>query len=68
MRNRSLLNVVLLAAAGAATSWLVQNFLDQRKRKHVTRAKREIKEQLKTWEEEGGSLAPGVERRDTATH
>lgn len=73
--NRSILNVVLLAAAGAATSWLVQNFLDQRKHKHVTRAKREIKEQLKTWEEEGGSLAPGAgslapgaERRDNATH
>ncbi|MEO8486980.1 MAG: hypothetical protein ABI585_11660 [Betaproteobacteria bacterium] len=54
---------MLLAAAGAATSWLVRYWLDVNDRKRV-RAKREVKQQLKTWEEEGGSLAPGLERRE----
>ena len=65
--NRSLLNVVMLAAAGAATSWLVNYWLDHRTQAR-SREKRELKEQIRTWEDEGGSLAPPVERRDLATH
>ncbi len=66
--NRSLLNVIVLAAAGAATSWLVNYWLDHRTQKSHTRARRELKEQIRTWEDEGGSLAPPKERRDLATH
>ena len=67
--NRSLLNVVMLAAAGAATSWLVNYWLDHSYRKKHVREKRELKEQIKTWEDEGGNLAPVPEhRRDLATN
>jgi hypothetical protein len=65
--KRSLMNVVVLAAAGAATSWLVNYWLDHRVRSRK-REKRELKEQIRTWEDEGGSLAPPAERRDLATH
>ena len=66
--NRSLLNVMMLAAAGAATSWLVNHWLDHSYRKKHVREKRELKEQIKTWEDEGGNLAPDPEHRDLATH
>ena len=68
--RRSLTNTVLLAAAGAAASWLVRNYLDNRYARRVTHAKRELKEQLKTWEEEGGALAPppAPVERDLAPH
>ncbi len=66
--QRSLLNVVMLAAAGAATSWLVNYWLDHRYRKPREREKRELKEQIRTWEDEGGNLAPEAARRDLATH
>jgi len=66
--NRSLLNVVMLAAAGAATSWLVNYWLDHRYRKPREREKRELKEQIRTWEDEGGNLAPDAQRRDLATN
>ena len=66
--RNSLLNVVCLAAAGATTSWLVRHWLDHRYRKRTTHAKRELKEQIKTWEDEGGALAPPAEPRDLATH
>jgi hypothetical protein len=62
------MNTVLLAAAGAATSWLVRHYLDHRYQRRTTRSKRELKEQIRTWEEEGGALAPPVEQRDLATH
>ena len=66
----SLTTTVLLAAAGTAASWLVRNYLDNRYARRVTHAKRELKQQIKTWEEEGGALAPPpapVEKRDLAT-
>ena len=66
--NRSLLNVVMLAAAGAATSWLVNYWLDQSYRKKHVREKHELKEQIKTWEDEGGNLAPEPKHHDLATH
>ena len=66
--QRSLLNVVMLAAAGAATSWLVTYWLDHQHRKTRTREKRELKEQIRTWEDEGGNLAPETQRREPATH
>ena len=61
--RRTFANTVLLAAAGAAASWLVRHYLDHRYQRKAT-----LKEQIKTWEEEGGALAPPVERRDLATH
>ena len=67
MLNRSFMGVVMLAAAGAATGWLVRNWLEHQER-HRKREKLELKERLRTWEEEGGSLAPGVERRDAPVH
>ena len=66
--RRTFANTVLLAAAGAAASWLVRHYLDHRYQRKATLKKRELKEQIKTWEEEGGALAPPVERRDLATH
>jgi len=66
--QRSLLNVVMLAAAGAATSWLVTYWLEHQNRKTRTREKRELKEQIRTWEDEGGNLAPEAQRREPATH
>jgi hypothetical protein len=65
--NRSFMSVVMLAAAGAATGWLVRNVIEHLERRRL-RENRALKEQLKTWEEEGGSLAPGVERRDNPVH
>ena len=65
--NRSFMSVVMLAAAGAATGWLVRNWIEHQER-HRTHAKSELKERLRTWEEEGGSLAPGAEHRETPVH
>jgi len=65
--NRSIMSVVMMAAAGAATGWLVRNWLEHQAH-HKQRDKHELKERLRTWEEEGGSLAPGVERRDAPAH
>jgi hypothetical protein len=65
--DRSFMSVVMLAAAGAATGWLVRTWIEHQER-HRMRAKHELKERLRTWEEEGGSLAPGVERRDAPAH
>ena len=67
-RTRSLLSTVALAAAGTAASWLVRNYLDHRYQRRAKHAKRELKEQIRTWEDEGGALAPPVERPDLATH
>ena len=66
--HHSLLRTVLLAAAGTAASWLVRQYLDQRYQRRATHAKRELKEQIRTWEDEGGALAPPAEKRDLATH
>jgi hypothetical protein len=70
--KRSFTNTILLAAAGAAASWLVRQYLDHRYQRRATHAKRELKEQLRTWEDEGGALAPPrapAEKRDhVATH
>lgn len=66
--RRTLSQTVLMAAAAAATSWLVRNYLDHRYQRRVTHAKRELKEQIRTWEDEGGALAPPPESRDLATH
>jgi hypothetical protein len=66
--RRSLLSTVALAAAGTAASWLVRYYLDHRYEQRATRAKREIKEQLRTWEDEGGALAPPKVPRELATH
>ena len=67
-RKQSLMNAIALAAVGTATSWLVRRWLDARYERRVTHAKRELKEQIRTWEDEGGALAPPVEKRDLATH
>lgn len=58
--SRSFMSVIMMAAAGAATGWLVRNWLEHDRKRN----KHELKERLRTWEEEGGSLAPGVEHRE----
>lgn len=55
--NRILTHATISAAAfaGAATLWLVWLESRRRYRKHSAR---ELRTQLKTWEGEGGNIAP----------
>jgi hypothetical protein len=65
--NRSITRMGWIAVAGAAASgWLMAACLTHKRRHRMGREHQEIKEQIKTWEDEGGSLAPGAGARPRA--
>ena len=62
--NRTITRMGWIAIAGAvASGWMAAALLTKQRRHRIGHEHQQIKDQIRTWEDEGGSLAPGAGAR-----